>query len=271
MITINIENLNKKINLKWTEECINDLKLCAVYQQGPGNWIDIIDIEKWQVNKFLAIDSIPNDKFFNRLEKIWNIRINYIFRFVNYNNKLSQSKKYLEIGSGISILGLILSQVYKNIDFYFVDNNLIENIINTPFYNNNHHAFYNKFNVIKDCVSESNINENKIHLLTPDNIWPNDIDIISSYGSYCWHYSPDVYLNRLEEALLPNGHLILEVLHHENNLQKLTDKFNDPKLEFLYTDKKIILSNAKHGIFDRSMINLTDSLAFGGRYLWIKS
>lgn len=270
MITIDIKDINKQVQLKWSNEYISDLKICSVFQQGPGNWIDIIDSKEWQTDQISAINNIPDNEFFNRLEKLWNLRVNYIFRFVNHNNKLRQSKKYLEIGSGVSILGLTLSQVYKNIDFHFVDNDYIDFRKNIPFYDDNHHAFYNKFNVIENCVKESNIDTDRINLLTPKESWPDDIDIISSYGSYCWHYSPDVYLDRITKSLSSDGHLILEVLHHKNNLQKIIDKFNKPKLQFLFTDKRIMTSNAEYGTFDRSMINLDDSYAAGGRYLWIK-
>lgn len=271
MIKIKIEKTGDQVELNWSKKSINNLKICSVYQQGPGNWIDLIDKKTWNKNKKESILDIPNDVFFDRLEKIWNLRINYNFRFLNYKNKLEKSKKYLEIGSGISILGLALSKIYDNVDFYFLDKDLIENVNKVPFYNFKKHAFYNKFNIVKNCIRESNINKEKIHLLTPESSWPNNIDILTSFGSYCWHYSVDVYLDKIIKHSSTNSHLILEIIHQDRNLEKIVKNFGNPEIEFLFNDKKIMIDNATYGLFDRSMLNLNTDGPIGGRYLWIKS
>jgi hypothetical protein len=270
MIEIQIKIKNEWYCLKWDDSIKSDLKKISVIQQGFARWKNHLNLDLWFRNMQQCFESIPDDVFSKNLEKIWQNEIDFILNYLNYNDKLSYSKKYLEIGSGLSILGLLLSQVYSEIDFYFVDNDYVENLKNAPFYNDQHHAFYNNFDVIKNCIKSSNIDVSRIHLLKPDSPWPANLDVVTSMMSYCWHYGADNYLQKIESNLNNDGHLILDVLHVSDNLEKIISKFNQPILKFSYTNKKNLLENAKYGIFDRSMLNLNSLNSHGGRYLWIK-
>lgn len=271
MINIQVEVKNKFYCLYWDDSVKSLLKRVAITQQGFERWKQCLDLEIYFRDMDLCFESVPDEIFSKNLEKIWQFEINRVLKFINYDSKLERSKKYLEIGSGISILGLLLSQAFPDIDFYFVDNNYVENLKNVPFYNDQHHAFYNSFEVINNCIKNSKLDNNRIHLLIPNSSWPDRIDIIISTMSYCWHYSPHVYLQKIISNLNNNGYLMLDVLHTSNNLDILTNQFNQPVAQFLYENKKLMVENAKYGIFDRSMLNFNSSEPHGGRYMWIKN
>tara|TARA_Y200000002_G_scaffold376909_1_gene381534 strand:- start:606 stop:1427 length:822 start_codon:yes stop_codon:yes gene_type:complete len=269
MPSIKISLAEIDYQLIWSTEILQQLKKYAILQQGWGKWKNLIkDKNEFSKDKINYVNNVDNEVFIECLQNIWQLNIEKAMRQLNYRNKLQNSNSYLEIGSGISILGLILSQAYPHINIYLLDQNSFEHLEKKPFYNKKHHAYYNSFDVVNNCIDESNLEKNKIKLLTPDSEWPKNIDVITSYNSYCWHYSVNHYMDNIISSLNKNGHLILDVLYKDNNYNTICNIFDNPLLSFEYKDKMIMKDNAEYGVFDRSMIDLETDNPIGGRFLW---
>lgn len=248
-IKIYDSNTNNTLSLNWNSSIENLKKMCLP-QQGPALWKNI--------------DMSNDTEFFKNLEKIYQERWDKIYRFLNHKNKLSNSKVMLEIGSGVGIHALLLSQVYPDITFYLVDKNYYENDFRLDFYNEDHHGFYNDFSVTQDCIASSNLDPTKFKFLTPEDEWPNDIDIVCSFMSYCWHYGKKNYWDKIKTGLKNNGHLILDVNYESNAQKEISEEFGLAELRFEF--KQFARNhNSSDALFKK---NLEGTI--GARFTWVR-
>jgi len=48
-------------------------------------------------------------------------------------------------------------------------------------------------------------------MLSPEDQWPEEVDCVTSYISFCWHYPKEVYWNKIMRSLKIGGKLVLDI------------------------------------------------------------
>ena len=170
-ITVNINNVDCKLN--WT------------------NIPELIKYASLQIHPF----NTDEDIFLKDYENVQSGFVNRILNFIPELDK-TKVKKIISVGSGIGTTELLLLQYFNNAEIFLIDKDEISrpeihaagkcppeiyrNKIDNP------RGFFNSWDVTKDAIQSSNLDQTKIHLLDPEDSWPNEVDlIISSYG-WCW-------------------------------------------------------------------------------------
>ena len=149
------------------------------------------------------------------------VKKRFITEFVKYITINDTVKKVIDVGSGLAINDMLMSQLRPDIDFHLVDKNISKQTVEDIFFNpssepnayfskslddKDYHGFYNSTDITKDIIQHSPINSEKIHFLDPVDDWPLEVDYIMSIDSWMWHYSKDVYWSRLLKSLKVGGH-----------------------------------------------------------------
>lgn len=160
------------------------------------------------------------DDYQTFIREMWHIREGLgVFRLPN-------NAKVLDIGSGCSVLDLFLSKYLTESIYYLVDKSK-EEYTNGKVYSNEY-VYYNDWNVVRDGIRSSNLDINRFHLLDPDDEFPNDIDLIMSNFSWCWHFPLETYINKVIRSLKQNGKLFLTVrlLEDRNIIDDISNYMN---------------------------------------------
>jgi hypothetical protein len=148
------------------------------------------------------------------------VKMRFIDHFVKYITIDDTVKKVIDVGSGLGINDLLMSQLRPDIDFHLVDKNISSQILKDTFDpsreptayfsksmdDENYHGFYNSTDITKDIIQHSPINSEKIHFLDPIDNWPSEVEYIMSIDSWMWHYHKNIYWNRLLKSLKVGGH-----------------------------------------------------------------
>ena len=176
-------------------------------------------------------------------------------------------KKIIDVGSGLATTDILLSQYLPAVDFYLVDKNTFElpkisNYFSNSLDEENYHGFYNSFDLVKDTLEYSGVNEEKINFLSPDDQWPEDVDIIFSTYSWMWHYHKDIYWSRLLKSLKIGGYLMISTTLRDGETT-VEDISMDLGSYPLSSDKLQL----HHSSIDRSRVNF-DKIIYTGFYVW---
>jgi len=239
MYSISLPVSNKSINWKNYEELSRIVK----FQTGPQHWQGV---------------NTP-ELFLTRLESVANWNWNRTSKYIDVHNL----KRVIDVGSGIGIFDLTLHNLNKDIEFYLVDKSTVEIPKQATYYSNKHY-FYNSWDVVNDSINSSNIDKNKFNLLSPDDNWPSEVDLVISMHSWCWHYSKDYYWDRLLKSLRIGGTLILDVLNlkDKNIVEEISDALGStPLYDLRYAPETHPFKN------EFTFVNGSH----GGLYSWIKS
>jgi SAM-dependent methyltransferase len=191
---------NKKIILNWSN--VEVLKKYVAKQSGAHIWKNGAN---YQVNA----------AFFYWLQWVHDDRFNAILQSLG---DLSNIKSVLDVGSGVSIFDLSLSQILTDTKFTLLDKTTDSNFIEESFVQideNGNYPFYNNWEIVEDCISASKLNRHNFNFIGPNNQWP-ETDLIVSLWSWCWHYPKETYWDKAMTSLRTGGHLVLDVLYKKD-------------------------------------------------------
>lgn len=187
---------NKVVNLSWK----NDKEFQHIYmlQTGPAFWT-----KYWKDKNF----------FIKRVHNV--IKWNFQRTIFSNNIDIYSLNSVLDVGSGVGLFDIILSKINTNCKFYLLDKSLISPLgIHRQYFSyENNHGFYNNWSVVNDIIETSNANLQQFDFLSPESVWPENLDLVISMNSWCWHYPKDVYWDKLLASLKIGGYLILDVLN----------------------------------------------------------
>lgn len=167
-------------------------------------------------------------------------------------SNLDSTSNILDIGSGVGILDMILYKYLEGGTFFLLDKNEV-NHNHTVAHWDSKHGFYNQWNVFYDIAKNSIINVNDFNLLSPDDNWPNNLDLIMSSYSYMWHYPKDAYWNKIK--YFKNTKLCFDILNRpdcimteiNNELGKECSYIEKPALYFHWFIDDLELENGSPG------------------------
>lgn len=244
-----IRTKDKKVTLNWKD--VESLKKYVAKQSGAHIWKTG---SNYQVNA----------AFFYWLQWVHDDRFNAILQSLGDLNKI---KSVIDVGSGVAIFDLTLSQLLPNTKFTLLDKTTDTNFIEETFVQideNGNYPFYNNWNIVEDCIASSKLNRQNFNFIGPDDHW-NETDLIISLWSWCWHYPKETYWNKAMSSLRPGGHLVLDVLYKKNT--NIIDEISDE----MKSDPIVI---KKHPVIPghpwRHSWNEIDGY-YGGLYKWTKN
>lgn len=180
-------------------------------------WKDQDNLRKflvWQRNSYFPSDDRTFEEY---MDHMWNNIWTELLRLQIY--KISPQSRILDIGSGIGVANLLAYQYLGGGQFFLLDKEEIS-YSGKYFDTEIAHGFYNSWEPTKDAIDTTLLPKENFIFLSPTDTWPENIDLITSYGSYCWHYQLNTYWDRVKQSLRKGGKLYLEI---SNNVASVED------------------------------------------------
>jgi SAM-dependent methyltransferase len=227
-------------------------------------WSNISELRKWsrmQLGEAYFPKSMTDREFMASFEK----RIQNNWNRISSNIDVTKLKKVIDVGSGVSTTDLVASKYNPTTEFYLVDKEEFTRHTNGLYYQDVH-GHYNSWTVVEDGINSSGLDRNKFNFLDPNDEWPQDVDLILSTFSWCWHYPKEVYWNKVMSSLKIGGFLLLDVLNVPD-----IDVVKEISKEF--DSSPTVISRMK---MDSHLNSFKDQLTaidgyYGGLYLWTRN
>ena len=131
-------------------------------------------------------------------------------------------KRSIDIGSGMGGIDILLHNLFKH-DVFLLD------ALDTPPVCTKHDRPFNNKNVLLEFWHENE--KNRIFYYSPEDASKPikvKFDLILSVGSYCFHYSPELYLDFVKASCHEDTVLIFDVRNrHADWLEILRDNFKE--------------------------------------------
>jgi SAM-dependent methyltransferase len=231
-------------------------------------WSDIADLAKYasiQSGRYLENNNdllnLHKTHFLNWNQTFWDQRQNTgIFDLPN-------NATILDIGAGTSVVDLLLYSYIPNSKFYLVDKEewaikFLDNNSPEICFSKNY-PFYNSWQSVKDAISTSNFDMDRFVFLTPDSEFPKDVDAVTSYFSYCFHYPKEVYWEKILGSLKKGGKLVLDVRLLKSNdvIGEISEEMKCDPIKFVLPELPKYTDNYE----------LVESGVIGYRCMWTRN
>jgi hypothetical protein len=175
---------------------------------------------------------------------------------------LSDDAVILDIGSGIGVIDLLLASYLPRSKFYLLDK---EGFSFYPgVYYDSNYPEYNSWEPVHDAISASEFDPNRFLMISPNDPIPEQVDCITSYLSYCWHYPKDTYWDLVMSKLKVGGKLILDVrtLADRDIVGEISEAMrSEPVAHYFDVKLPAHIDN---------MPAPTPDVPVGGRFMWIR-
>jgi hypothetical protein len=168
----------------------------------------------------------------------------------------------LDIGSGVAVIDLLLAAYLPKSKFYLLDKEGFE--FYPGVYYDTNYPEYNSWSPVQDAISATNLDPSRFNMIAPGTDIPEQVDCITSYLSYCWHYPKDTYWDLVMNKLKVGGTLILDVrtLPDRDIVAEISKDMNSEPVAH-YFDVKL----------PAHIDNLPapdPSKPVGGRFMWVR-
>jgi SAM-dependent methyltransferase len=172
-------------------------------------WNDADNLAKWsnmQAGLYLQ-DTNSLQTFYEHFPRwyqmFWDARFNQgLFN-------LADDAVIIDIGSGIAVIDLLLALYLPKSKFYLVDKEGFN--FQKGVYYDKDYPEYNSWEPVKDAISATGIDHNRFVMQSPKEDFPTEVDCITSYLSWGWHYPKETYWQRAFDSLKVGGKLILDI------------------------------------------------------------
>lgn len=175
-------------------------------------WSDVNELAKWanmQAGLYLQNKPSSLQLFFEYFPRWYQMFWDARFKQDLFN--LPDNAVIIDIGCGVSVIDLLLSQYLPQSKFYLLDK---EGFTFKPgIYYDSNYPKYHSWAPIIDAIETTELDPNRFNFITPTDAWPEQADAITSYFSYCWHYPKETYWSKVLETLKIGGKLILDIRH----------------------------------------------------------
>lgn len=132
--------------------------------------------------------------------------------------------KVLDIGSGVAVIDLLLAAQFPNSKIYLLDKEEM-NLEKDVYYSDNY-FFYHSWKPVIDCINTTKLKVDSINILNISDNWPDNLDMITSYFSWCMHYPKETYWSKVIDHLSPTGKLVVDVrnLNDRDTVNEITEE-----------------------------------------------
>ena len=163
------------------------------------SWNNVEEFKKFarvQLGRYYFPPEMSDDEFFQAFRQ----RILLNWRRISFNIDLQNIHRVVDVGSGIAVMDLMISQFNKNTEFYLVEKSEFGAKPSGQYFEEDHPG-YHSWRVVEDCISTTGLDRNRFTFLSPSDSWPGDVDLLLSTYSWCWHYPKDKYWQRAKDSL----------------------------------------------------------------------
>jgi hypothetical protein len=187
MIEFSINSFKGPLRIIWNDE--ETLRYWIERQRTRSAWLKDRPIEEF------------TEDYQNFLRECWHTREG----LQAFN--LPDNARIIDIGSGVGVIDLFLSQYLPTASFYLIDRSLKQYTQGKVFCSD--YVFYNSWDPLHDAIKTSNIDPKRFNILSPEDNFPIESDLIMSNFSWCWHYPLDIYIDAVMNSLKVGGKLLL--------------------------------------------------------------
>lgn len=120
--------------------------------------------------------------------------------------------RLLDVGSGLGGIDALIRRKYEDQLGRHVHVNLLDGIADPPKMTL-HRKTFNNMAIALDFQRDNGLQDQDFRCWGPDltDFADNKFDLVVSFGSWCFHYSPSIYIRQVYRALAPGAVLILDV------------------------------------------------------------
>lgn len=255
MLTANFKAKNRPdISVSWSN--VDDLHL-------------VVDR---QTTNFGKSHVLSNEELKHEIESEYQI----IFDFITHNTNLPNNPVILDIGSGSSIVDMILYQYYDcKASMYLLDGSTLKD--DEGGHPSLHHQDFKPFNrwePVVDAIRTNKYNNANFKVLTTTQEWPEHMkcDLIFSNCSWGLHYPIETYWEKVKAALKPGGYLVIRPFVNLNNpLELINSEFGNPLV--IDNIEMHFIKSQRPNDFERwakIFPNIDDMEIWGHRAIWQK-
>jgi SAM-dependent methyltransferase len=168
----------------------------------------------------------------------------------------------LDIGSGVAVIDLLLASYLPKSKFYLLDKEGF-NFRPGVYYDPNYPE-YNSWEPVHDAINATGIDPSRFTMMGPADKWPDQVDVITSYLSYCWHYPKETYWDKVLDTLKIGGKLILDIrtLADRNVVEEISNDMNSEPVAHWF--------DIKLPAHIDNMPAPQEGMPLGGRLMWIR-
>tara|TARA_B100000900_G_C20435299_1_gene656723 strand:- start:195 stop:896 length:702 start_codon:yes stop_codon:yes gene_type:complete len=177
-------------------------------------------------------------------DKYYQVMMNEFLSIKDYIDK--DDKDFLSIGGGLGGLELIINQVFKSNNYYFIERDYVSKKVKYGWGGTINDEAYNDLNLQKTFLKMNEMQENQINIFDYDkDILPEKkFDVIISLLSLDYHYDFDVYIKYLKKVSKIDTKIIFDTIRADyfkiifKNVEIIRSDTNT-----VHKSKRIICSN----------------------------
>ena len=177
-------------------------------------------------------------------DKYYQVMMNEFLSIKDYINK--DDKDFLSIGGGLGGLELIINQVFKSNNYYFIERDYVSKKVKYGWGGTINDEAYNDLNLQKTFLKMNEMQENQINIFDYDkDILPEKkFDVIISLLSLDYHYDFNVYIKYLKKVSKIDTKIIFDTIRADyfkiifKNVEIIRSDSNT-----VHKSKRIICSN----------------------------
>lgn len=213
-------------------------KLTVDSDRGPleVEWADLNELAKWsniQAGLYIRGQESSLQTFFEWFPKWYNMW--WPRRHGQGLFDLPDNAVIVDVGSGVAVQDLLLAKYLPESKFILVDKEGFDfkpGIFYDPKY-----PIYNSWAPVHDAIKTSVIDPGRFTMQGPDAEWPDQVDAVTSYLSWCWHYPKEIYWQKTLDHLKIGGKFAVDVrlLLDRNIMDEISNAMNSEpisKIEF---------------------------------------
>ncbi len=146
----------------------------------------------------------------------------------------SNASNILDIGCGLAILDIFLTQKYEKPNFFLIDKNKVDLKIKYGFSKN--YESYNNLNETKKVLLANNILDEQIFIKNAEEKIDinKKMDLVLSIKSMAFHYPLENYLDLLRRVCTKNTEFIFDISTERYQLDNLSEYFE--KIDVIYEE-----------------------------------
>lgn len=195
--------------------------------RGPLNvsWSNVLELARWhnmQAGLYIKGPKNTLQLFFENFAK-WNQDFWYGRQKLGTFN-LPDGAKIVDVGCGVAVVDMLLYSYIPNSKFWLIDAN--DSTWGPPVYYSSEYPVYNSWGPIEDAIATSGFDRSRFTIQQPGTQFPEDVDCIMSYFSWCFHYPKETYWDQAYNSLKKGGKLVLDVrsLNDRDTLEEITEQ-----------------------------------------------
>ena len=227
-------------------------------------WSDVNELAKWSnIQAGLYLQNSPSclQLFFEAFPRWYQ----YFWdqRFEKGMFDLPDNAKIVDIGCGVAVIDLLLASYIPNSTFCLVDKEGFK--FKPGVYYDPKYPQYHSWAPIIDAIETTGIDPNRFNMIGENDPFPENVDCVTSWLSWGWHYPKDVYWDKAFNSLKKGGKLIMDVraLDDRDVMGEITEAMKSDPVIWPF-DKKL----PKHV---DAMPTPEGSTVSGWRAMWVKN